>query len=212
MNVFQTPGLFLAWGLGGGDWSPETIVAKAADAGFGWIARALQEPTDPAVVQRLRAACTAHRLHYAAWMSQPLDLNAILADNPNMVLFNVEAPEPDAPKLLTAFRAKHPKLPAAIVTNFAGIVPKPWLRHDVYCLPEAYTVDDADATVPAQVARAVGYGWKAEHVFPVLGCYHGFPFTDYEPHLVGRGWSIYTAETMMPIDWTAHTTRVLSRT
>jgi hypothetical protein len=208
MIVFQTPGLFLSWGLGGGDWQPETIVAKAADAGFGWVARALQEPCGPEVVQRLRAACKAHRLHYAAWMSQPLSLDAILADNPNMVLFNVEGPEPDAAQMLTAFRAKHPKLPAGLVTNFADLDAKPWLDHQVFCLPEAYTVDNAEATVPAQVARARQFGWPANRIFPVLGCYHSFPFTSYEPHLSGRGWSVYTAETMQEVDWTAHAAKV----
>jgi hypothetical protein len=207
VNVFQTPGLFLAWGLRGGDWSPEAIVAKAAAAGFGWVARALQEPTDPAVVQQLRAACHAHRLHYAAWMSQPLSLDAILADDPNVVLFNVEQAEPDAEEMLAAFRAKHPKLPAGLVTNFFELDPKPWLSNDVFCLPEAYTVDDAEATVPAQVARALQLGWTADRVFPVVGCYHGFPFSDYEPHLSGGGWSVYTAETLQPADWTAHASK-----
>jgi hypothetical protein len=141
-------------------------------------------------------------------MSQPLNLDVILADNPNMVLFNVEQAEPDAGAMLAAFRAKHPTLPAGLVTNFFELDAKPWRNHRVFCLPEAYTVDNPEATVPAQVARARReFGWAADHIYPVVGCYHGFPFADYEPHLTGGGWSVYTAETMQPADWTAHTTK-----
>lgn len=211
VTPFQTRGLFLAWGVGNGDWTADTICARASAAGFRWVAQQL--PLDPAKLQQLRDGCRTHHLLFGVWGSQPLDWNALTLTPANLVIFNIEEPAPDAGYQLVRFRAHKPHLPAGVVTNFGGLPNRgerdhdlltlPWLEHGIWCLPECYTMPppqgNPQATVPAQVFQARQRGWNEKSVLPVLGVYDSWPLSRYEP--LPAAFAVYLAEEMQAADW-----------
>jgi hypothetical protein len=194
-QFFAQPGVFLAWGLRVGQWSAEQIAQKAVDAGFKWLA--LECPDEEDYVLELRQACGRHHLYFGIWEVTPTSLDVLERTKPNFWILNVESPGVQYETLLPEFRAKHPLLPAAVVTN-GDFDTAPFIKANVKAIPEAYVVDNPQATPAAMVYRMRQQGYT--YVFPCLGVYHDYPLANYR--LAGNGWSVYSAEGMHDEDWT----------
>ena len=117
---------------------------------------------------------------------------AVALFKPSFYLANVERGD-------AVFVPRKLSIPHGVVTNFGGIEDSAkaakYLAAGYDCLPEAYTVDNPQATVSAQTYEAYRRGWKKSYC--VVGVYHDFPLAQ-----CGPGWnSIYLAEAMQPADW-----------
>ena len=170
ISLFHTPGLFLAWGLKGGDLQPESLANRAADAGFKWVCQEFGDPnTEPNadVIARLRASCHARGIQFGIWEVTPRALDRLNAIKPNFWVLNVEDDYFDYGPLLSEFRATHPRLEAGVITN-CGLNADPFIAHNVKAIPEAYTQDNPNATPQNMVNRCHEMGWKV--AFPCLGC------------------------------------------
>ena len=199
---FSQRGVFVAWGLRNGTFTADQIAARVAGAKMKWIT--LQDPETDEEVLSLRTACRAHGLYFGISSASP-SVDHLDRYRPNFYIANIETPFPAAP-FVKAFRAKRPRLPAAVVTNFGGLdTPaqcKPWIDAKFACLTECYVNDNPLATPERMEFEAVRRGWPQASVFPCLGVYHDFPASNYTDILHSpRGPSIYLAEAMTPADW-----------
>lgn len=204
MAFFEKPGALVAWGLNGGDWTPEQLAQDVAGCGFEWIAvqfgDADNEPK-PELLSRLRTACREAKLLFGIWEQDPRTLDNVLNVRPNLWLPAVERPWDGYEQMLAEFRTQRPRLPAGVITNF-NHDSKPFIDNGFRCLPEAYLSDDPN--VPAETAspvdmmnRAREEGWP--RAFPCLGV-HRYKLADYGafPWDSRRGFSVYLWEYMVP--------------
>jgi hypothetical protein len=207
-QFFAQPGIFLAWGLLGGE-DPKTLVDHVADAGFKWIAQEFGDPTtqpSAAEISALRAECHARGVYYGIWQNRPRDLSILTAQTPNFWILNVESDGYDYSALIQEFRNAHPLLPAAVITNGDPIINfKPFIAANIKAIPEAYQNQDPNTTPQNMVNLMKGFGYT--YVFPALGVYDGYPLSSYSR--AGDGYSVYLYEGMTDADLvTAHSWNV----
>lgn len=198
---FNLPGVFVDTGVVNNTWGDaEGLVSRCQASGVRWIC--LQVPdNDDQVIAAVREAMKGRGMYFGIWEWNPTSLDLLNHVKPNFWVLNVEdrIAGANAAEILPEFRAQHPKLPAGIVTNCDFGDPKPWLAANIRGLPEAYQNDNPQATPLNMAYRMRKLGWH--YVFPVLGCYHDYPLSNYKLDGQVNGFSVYLAEGMNPPDW-----------
>lgn len=185
-------GLFIAWGLTNGTFTPTEIAQKAKAHGLAWIALEVT-PENATRVDALQVACAAAGLDFGVWeVCDKLLGSSPIPQRAQFYLANVERGD-------ALFRPSPLAVPRGVVTNFGGIETvakaQAYIDAGYDCLPEAYVADNPQATIPAQKWEAYWRGWHTS--YPVVGVYHDFPLAK-----CGSGWnSIYLAEAMQDSDW-----------
>jgi hypothetical protein len=189
--LWDSPGLWTAWGFAHGEWPASTLAARAAGAGFRWVALQAGQHT-AADAEAVRAA----GLKYVVWGLAPFDAPTA-ADG---CVVQVEDSEQYAAAL-----AQLPKLGGAraVVTTFGGAdTPElvgPLALHASVALVECYRQDDP---IHAQIGRMMGQakhdGWPAAR--PVIGMWGGVGLDAY-PELKPGGYSVWNAEQLSDDGW-----------
>lgn len=224
-DFWKRPGLFVAWGLyaGGvtfGGSEPQTIARKAAEAGFKWVALQWDDAKNHPQALALRDAVMQAGLDFVVWEAFPSPgsgANAVRAWQADAYIAQAEQPQPWA-EIVAAFDVK---VPAAVVTTFAGIgatasgdydpaVSAPVRAAGWECLTEAYVNEDAHWTPDAlDFVGVQKLGWP--HTHPVIGLWAARLgrvsaqeyITKHNLLKYAPGYSVWLAETMTQADWDA---------
>ena len=197
-DMRRTQGLFVAWGLNIGQFTPKSLVQAACDGGFTWIA--LQVEENSAHVHALRSACIEGGLAFGLWEAEPSPGSGaehVRDAGATFYIAQAEAPQ-DWAAITSDFRSHYPTMPAAVVTNFGGIEDpvscQPLVAAQFSCLTECYVADNPMATPENQDVMARQRGWRNSQ--PVLGLYHGVTYDDYNLKCL-KGWSVWLAEFLL---------------
>ena len=193
----RSRGLFVAWGLNNGQFTPATLAKTAAEAGFTWIA--LQTEENSVYFSSVREACERNRIAFGLWEADPTPgSGAAYVSEAGAGFYIAQAEGPRDWGAITAdFRSYYPRLPAAVVTNFGGLEDPvncvPIVDAQFSCLTECYVIDNPNATIANQDVMARQRGWRTSQ--PVLGLYHGVTYEDYDLKCL-NGWSVWLAESL----------------
>ena len=191
-------GVFITDGWRRSNWQPVLIAARIAAAGFTWAATQADDTPDgigPAFVQAmhardLRAGVWEPRVDYGtpARVAQGYDFYIGQVEGPGQYDRLVAS--------LAAFRAAHPTMPAACVTNFGGLDDqnvRPLIEAGFACITESHVRESVGTTIEAQLdyARRV-LGWPDPQ--PMIGLGAGATRADYPGWETYPGVSVFTAE------------------
>jgi hypothetical protein len=198
MPVVRRPnaqGLFVAWGMENGQFTPEFLARSAAAASFSWLA--LQVEGNSRHFDSVRRACQNEGVAFGVWEADPTigsGAEYVARAQAGFYIAQAEGPR-DWQAITHDFRSHYPAMPAAVVTNFGGIEDPatcvPLLEAKFACLTECYIGQNPMATPENLDFQARYRGWKSSQ--PVLGLYNGITFDDYT--LDGLlGWSVWLAE------------------
>lgn len=120
----------------------------------------------------------------------------------------------DWDEVATTFRNRYPNTPAAIATNFGGLIvkdptgvtiieaskarAKPLVDAGFHCLTEAYLPDSASLSPERleYIAHAQ-LGFPLATIQPIFGVYGGVSLADYSAWIHLPAWSVWTMESLV---------------
>ncbi len=168
---------------------------------FEWLLVEQEETTEP---QRaaVRDACHGLGKLCGVWESQvDFGTPAHTADGFDCYVGQVEGPGQYArlQASLAAFRAAHPAMPAAVVTNFGGLetaeLAKPLIDAGFACIPETWVKTDG-VTPERRATYARNIGFLNPQPFAGLG-EKGATMADYPTITDFAGYSVFGAEQLI---------------
>jgi len=185
-------------------WDPVRFADWAAAQGFRWVAVQAEElASTPAVA--VATACRDRGVLCGVWEAAPdYGSAAPAAVGFDFYIGQVEGPgQYDRLRAsLDGFRAAHPRLPAAVVTNGGGFtwpdgspapeLAEPFVSAGFACIAEGHVREDGvDPVVRADWLRRY-LGWPV--VQPMAGLGGGATLDDYPGLRDQPGWSVFGAE------------------
>lgn len=172
-----------------------------AGMGFRWLTFQ-QEETPVELRPRIRDACHQHGLLCGPWEAVvDFGTPAHAADGFDFYIGQVEGDSQYARLVASvdAFRAAHPSMPAAVVTNTGGLntpeKAKPLIEAGFGCIAEGHVKEDG--VDPRQRAdwceRVLGFPLAQ----PMAGLGAGATMADYPGLQAEPGWSVFTLERLI---------------
>lgn len=181
-------------------WTVGELADKAVAKGFKWLVADVRfTPDQKALVD----ACHAKRVYCGVWEAY-VDYGspARTANGYDFYIGQVEGPG-QYDRLVSSileFRQAHPKLPAAVVTNFGGLetaaLAKPLIDANFACIPEIWI--KTDGVPPEQRVYYATHvlGWKTAQPMAGLG-ENGATMADYPTITNFPGHCIFSGESIL---------------
>lgn len=185
--------------MSSGQFTPADLAAKAALAGYSWLALELDafdnEPRWPAFA----SACRNEGVSPGIWTTDGGEVYRTPADS-DFLIAEVEGPG-DLAGLVSEL-PNLPPIPRAIVTTFYGFqsaskpydpaLAKPLIDEGFRCLTECYIGANPNTTPENMDGIAKQLGWKTSQ--PVFGIFAGKTLADYQQWQDWPGCSVWLAE------------------
>lgn len=193
-----------------GDWTPSSVIGriKARPEGFKWVA-VQQEDTPIEIRAEIIGECHRLGMMCGVWESAvDFGTPAQAAEGFDFYVGQVEGPGQHArlAASLAAFRAAHPDMPAACVTNTGGfesepgITPaqkaRPFIDAGFACIAESHVKEEGGDHTEARldyIQRVLQ--WPAPQ--PMAGLGMGATLSDYPTLRNHAGWSVFAAEELI---------------
>lgn len=204
LTLWDTPGLFTAWGFANGDWSGAILGAKARDAGFEWVALQVGQFSG-ADVSGLRGCGLRIALWEIAGDMQTSQAQLAFVQPDGYLLQIEDTSQYQAALAYLRAGVGDGVRDRAVVTTFGGadapqLVSQLTERVDM-ALVECYAQDGPPHGDTLRMTwQARNYGWP--RAVPVIGLFHGVPLSQYTIRPFGRGFSVWNAESLNQEDWT----------
>jgi hypothetical protein len=191
--------VFVAWGLSNGQFTPQSLVERARDAGYEWVALELDDYGGWQMWPAFRAAAAGY-VKAGVWVTEGRNIQ-FAPNDCEFAIAELEGPGDYEGILAAEASGQIPNVPKAVITNFnvpltdpSGVpqpaAAKPLIDAGYVCLTEAYLGDNPNANPDRLDFRAKQLGWSTSQ--PVFGVYNK-PLAEYAQWF---GWpgAVYLAE------------------